>query len=228
MPDYNKGDFTQQGVNGHVNATVRLNEKRLVSLDLTSNEVAEGCTIAGTVKDLLNDKVYNIGSGVSGNIEITENGENINVAPYATATVNVESGSGFVNPLIHFNITFENDVTACDMWLEPATGVMPNPPIDFAFLVDSENKLLTAPQLDVFFDSETPFEWGLSLISTYYLDANSIWILAVTADSETQEIKSVTSSDCTVMFTAPTFACSIPDGQSEATVNITIGNTTPV
>ena len=91
MP-YNKGDFTQQGVAGHVNANLRLNEKRLVNIDLTSNEEAEGCAITGTVKDLLNDKVYGIGSGVSGNIEITENGENINVAPYATATVNVSGG----------------------------------------------------------------------------------------------------------------------------------------
>ena len=66
MPDFNKGDFTQQGVNGHVNTTVRLNEKRLVSIDMTSNEEAEGCTITGTVKDLLNDKVYNIGSGGGG------------------------------------------------------------------------------------------------------------------------------------------------------------------
>ena len=95
MPDFNKGDFTQQGGAGHVNANLRLNEKRLVNIDLTSNEEAEGCTITGTVKDLLNDKVYAIGSGASGNIEITENGENINVAPYATATVNVSGGGGF-------------------------------------------------------------------------------------------------------------------------------------
>ena len=93
MP-FNKGDFTQQGVAGHVNANLRLNEKRLVNIDMTSNEEAEGCTITGTVKDLLNDKVYAVGSGVSGNIEITENGENINVAPYATATVNVSGGGG--------------------------------------------------------------------------------------------------------------------------------------
>lgn len=66
MPDFNKGDFTQQGVNGHVNATVRLNEKRLVNIDMTSNEEAEGCTITGNVTDLLNDKVYNIGSGGGG------------------------------------------------------------------------------------------------------------------------------------------------------------------
>lgn len=94
MP-FNKGDFTQQGVAGHVNANLRLNEKRLVSIDLTSDEEAEGCTITGTVTDLLNDKVYGIGSGVSGNIEITENGENINVAQYATATVNVSGGGSF-------------------------------------------------------------------------------------------------------------------------------------
>ena len=66
MPDFNKGDFTQQGVAGHVNANLRLNEKRLVNIDLTSNEEAEGCTINGTVKDLLNDKVYGIGSGGGG------------------------------------------------------------------------------------------------------------------------------------------------------------------
>ena len=105
MPDFNKGDFTQQGVAGHVNANLRLNEKRLINIDLTSNEEAEGCTITGTVKDLLNDKVYPIGSGVSGNIEITENGENINVAPYATATVNVSGGGDSQVPMCEITVT---------------------------------------------------------------------------------------------------------------------------
>lgn len=116
MPDFNKGDFTQQGVNGHVNANVRLNEKRLVNIDLTSNEVAEGCTIAGTVKDLLNDKVYGIGAGVSGNIEITENGENINVAPYATATVNVAGGGVQKNYVVPQNTTFTTAEMGGGMW----------------------------------------------------------------------------------------------------------------
>ena len=57
MP-YDKGDFTQQGINGHVSAIVRLNEKRLVNIDLTSNEDDEGCTISGQVTDLLNNLVY--------------------------------------------------------------------------------------------------------------------------------------------------------------------------
>lgn len=46
----------------------------------------------------------------TGNIEITENGENINVAPYATATVNV-SGGGGVN-LLHTTITLVNETDA--------------------------------------------------------------------------------------------------------------------
>lgn len=159
----------------------------------------------------------------TGNIEITENGENINVAQYATATVNVAGGGGFINPLIHFNISFENNVTECNMIWEPEPTIVFT--TDFAFLVDDQNKLFTRPQLEVFFDSEFPFEWGISLISPYYQEGNSIWILAITASSETQEIKSVTSNDCQVMFNAPTFACAIPNGQSEATVNIVIGNT---
>ena len=119
MPDFNKGDFTQQGVAGHVNANLRLNEKRLVNIDMTSNEEAEGCTITGAVTDLLNDKVYNIGSGVSGNIEITENGENINVAPYATATVNVSGGGGL--PTMTANII---NNTGEDVYADSAYVIM--------------------------------------------------------------------------------------------------------
>ena len=62
---------------------------------LSSDDESDNCDISGAVYDLLNDNVYPIGAGVSGNIEITENGENINVAPYATATVNVSGGGGF-------------------------------------------------------------------------------------------------------------------------------------
>ena len=150
MPDFNKGDFTQQGVNGHVNATVRLNEKRLVNIDLTSDEDAEGCTITGTVKDLLNDKVYGIGSGVSGNIEITENGENINVAPYATATVNVSGGGGLsvytctlhcINNLseaVDFADTFASSPTAYA--IDPETNYL-MPAIDISAIVEPNESL---------------------------------------------------------------------------------------
>ena len=43
----------------------------------------------------------------TGNIEITENGENINVAPYATATVNVSGGGGL--DIKYCEITFLNE-----------------------------------------------------------------------------------------------------------------------
>lgn len=42
----------------------------------------------------------------TGNIEITENGENINVAPYATATVNVSGGGG--SDLLHTTVNIVN------------------------------------------------------------------------------------------------------------------------
>ena len=132
MPDFNKGDFTQQGVNGHVNATVRLNEKRLVNIDLTSNEEAEGCTITGTVKDLLNDKVYGVGAGVSGNIEITENGENINVAPYATATVNVSGGSDNYLILPMTDVTWDGQFPGGALSTEP----------DLSFITDGKQVII--------------------------------------------------------------------------------------
>lgn len=97
MATFNKGDFTQQGVDGHVRATLRLNEKRYVELDLTTNEDARGCTISGNVHDRLNNLDYPIGAAPSGNIEITENtaeGEPLDISQYATATVNVAGGGG--------------------------------------------------------------------------------------------------------------------------------------
>lgn len=111
MP-FNKGDFTQQGVAGHVNANLRLNEKRLVNIDMTSNEEAEGCTITGTVTDLLNNEVYNIGSGASGKITITENGTDIDVARYRLADVNVSGGGGETYEIRQVNVENNTDVDA--------------------------------------------------------------------------------------------------------------------
>ena len=110
MSDFNKGDFTQQGVDGHVRATLRLNEKRYVELDLTTNENARGCTISGNVHDRLNNLDYPIGAAPSGNIEITENtaeGEPLDVSQYATATVNVSGGG--------------SDWTTAQLTLKPTT-----------------------------------------------------------------------------------------------------------
>lgn len=132
MP-FNKGDFTQQGVAGHVNANLRLNEKRLVSIDLTSDEEAEGCTIAGTVTDLLNDKVYNIGSAPTGNIEITENtAEPLNIAQYATATVNVSGGGDNYLILPMTDVTWDGQLPGGALSTEP----------DLSFITDGAQVII--------------------------------------------------------------------------------------
>ena len=133
MP-YNKGDFTQQGVAGDVSALVRLNEKRVMKVVLSSDDESDNCDISGAVYDLLNEEVYPIGAGVSGNIEITENGENINVAQYATATVNV-AGGGDAPPLCTITVvndtmpeqnrTVNNYISATDMTVQATVQLEP-------------------------------------------------------------------------------------------------------
>ena len=111
MSDFNKGDFTQQGIAGDVTSLVRLNEKRTVKLTLSADDASDNCDISGSVIDELNGKTYPIGSGVSGNIEITENGENINVAPYATATVNVSGGGGDFVYIVNEDVVIDENHT---------------------------------------------------------------------------------------------------------------------
>lgn len=98
MTDFNKGDFTQQGVDGHVNAKLRLNAKRYVDIDLTSNERASGCPISGHVYDSLNNITYPIGSAKTlGERTFTENGtfnaSDYNVDGWSKAVVNVRAQS---------------------------------------------------------------------------------------------------------------------------------------
>lgn len=65
MP-YDKGDFTQQGINGDVSTLVRLNEKRVMKVVLSSDDESDNCDISGKVYDLLNGTSYDIGSGGGG------------------------------------------------------------------------------------------------------------------------------------------------------------------
>ena len=102
MTDFDYGDFTQQGIDNKVTLKARLNERRYVSLDLQSDVEGPNLTISGNVHDELNNIDYPIGSAPSGNIAITENtaeGSPLNIAQYATATVNVSGGGmDFVIP----------------------------------------------------------------------------------------------------------------------------------
>ena len=70
MP-YDKGDFTQQGINGDVSALVRLNEKRVMKVVLSSDDESDNCDISGKVYDLLNGTSYDIGSGGGGGGDFT-------------------------------------------------------------------------------------------------------------------------------------------------------------
>ena len=89
----------------------------------------------------------------TGNIEITENGENINVAPYATATVNVSGGGGDALPFC--TITVVNDyadqdrsvadyISATDMSRQRSITLHPNDTVDIAgFYQDMGSNMVT-------------------------------------------------------------------------------------
>lgn len=90
MP-YDKGDFTQQGINGDVSALVRLNEKRVMKVVLSSDDESDNCDISGAVYDMLNGESYSVGSEPTGTITITSNGTGIDVSQYALADINVSN-----------------------------------------------------------------------------------------------------------------------------------------
>ena len=76
------------------------------SLDAITKAYGGTPNDSNLIVDKLEDIYNNIEPAVSGNIEITENGENINVAPYATATVNVSGGGVQKNYVVPQNTTF--------------------------------------------------------------------------------------------------------------------------
>lgn len=179
MP-FNKGDFTQQGVAGHVNAILRLNEKRLVNIDMTSNEEDEGCTITGTVTDLLNDKVYEIGSGgggggVDGPFCILEI-ENTATDP---ETYHIDG-----NALSYSDF----------MWYVPEIGYYDySPLIDMSFAAEETKTIYTIP-LPLMLDEEDP-STVVSAIAVRILD-NDISITdlvnCTVVTSETQRCLQIT------------------------------------
>ena len=97
MP-YDKGDFTQQGVNGDVSALVRLNDKRVVKMVLSSDDESSNVDVSGTVYDYLNGETYPLGGSTpTGTITITENGTGIDIAEYRLADVNVPANGVLIS-----------------------------------------------------------------------------------------------------------------------------------
>lgn len=190
MP-FNKGDFTQQGVAGHVNANLRLNEKRLVNIDLTSNEEAEGCTITGTVTDLLNDEVYPIVSAPSGNIEITENtAEPLDISQYATATVNVSGGGGLPEKILTVTLINPENADVGDIPLIATDFTLPIPEdVTYPYTAYSLyyiGRRIYAEQLEEILCDASVFNTNLftNLVNCSLMhetsDDNVIWGIAIT------------------------------------------------
>lgn len=111
MPDYNKGDFTQQGIDGFVEGGLHLNEKRCLTARISTDEEAEGLdSVEINIHDHLNDLDYTItgenltvGENVIGGsggrlatVEFEENGtylpSDYEVYGFGEVTVNVPGG----------------------------------------------------------------------------------------------------------------------------------------
>lgn len=113
MPDYNKGDFTQQGVDGFVEGGLHLNEKRCLTAKISTDEdsaVLDSVEI--NIHDHLNDLDYTItgenlvvGENTIGgltSVTFTENGtfeaSHFEAIGWDEVTVNVSGGGE--NPLL--------------------------------------------------------------------------------------------------------------------------------
>lgn len=138
MPDYNKGDFTQQGIDGFVEGGLHLNEKRCLTAKISTDEDSAGLdSVEINIHDHLNDLDYTItGENLSvgenalpsGNIEITENtveGESLDIAQYATATVTVDGGMDFVIPEQTVSTTASGNVSIQTNFQEELLHLLP-------------------------------------------------------------------------------------------------------
>lgn len=92
MPDYNKGDFTQQGIDGFVEGGLHLNEKRCLTAKISTDEDSAGLdSVEINIHDHLNDLDYTI------------TGENLVVGE------NTIGGGGGGDNLIKCVVTLKNE-----------------------------------------------------------------------------------------------------------------------
>ena len=113
MPDYNKGDFTQQGIDGFVEGGLHLNEKRCLTAKISTDEDSAGLdSVEINIHDHLNDLDYTItgenlvvgentiggGGGHLSTVEFEENGTyypfDYEAYGFGEVTVNVSGGGG--------------------------------------------------------------------------------------------------------------------------------------
>ena len=107
MADYNKGDFTEQGINGTVKALVRLNNKRILDLSVATagdNEAINNLDI--NIHDDVNGLSYNISGPVN-----TGSNPLGGIVPELFIESDVTTST--YNSSYHMNVgTFGNNVTA--------------------------------------------------------------------------------------------------------------------
>ena len=168
MP-YNKGDFTQQGINGDVSALVRLNEKRVMKVVLSSDDESDNCDISGKVYDLLNGTSYDIGSG---------GGSGGDDVPVTTLTI--------INDTEYTqNLTY----LPADTWIALFNGtpLEPNEEGDFILTYANDGDMTfssygSVPTADFDINDIT----GLDNITvvTDVADTDTLWILSITDPSK--------------------------------------------
>ena len=164
------------------------------SLDAITKAYGGTPNDSNLIVDKLEDIYNNIGSVPTGNIEITENGENINVAPYATATVNVAGGG----TLYHVSGTLANTTSIPVAFYIPAlltreiegtsySGVMMS-----TGTIDNESD---PAQLE--FDTLIPEADNMSFILRFSLVND----LEITASNEVNCTVSIDGGDVNVLIT---------------------------
>lgn len=100
MPTYNKGDFTQQGVDGYVDGSLELNQKRIVDVRVSSDDESETISDVNIkIRDELNDLEYDItGSNLA-------TGENV-----------IGGGGGGDSPFVYIKVNITNADTTHDLY----------------------------------------------------------------------------------------------------------------
>lgn len=119
MPDFNKGDFTQQGVDGYVEGSLLLNQKRDLTAKISTDEESDSLSsVTIKIHDHLNDVDYtfngeNISTGssvISG--EIPSPVDNLKNILDSDSGVLLESHPTGVRPYAFYN--FNGDANAVD------------------------------------------------------------------------------------------------------------------
>ena len=159
MP-YDKGDFTQQGINGDVSALVRLNDKRVVKMVLSSDDESSNVDVTGTVYDYLNGETYPLGGTTpTGTITITENtepGSPLDIAQYRYADVSVSGGGGGGVTTYAYTVNISNTASINIMVDSAGCSMMENEGVTASGIVFASSNTLSNNSSPVTITGECP------------------------------------------------------------------------